>query len=239
MKKEFTEEETLWIKENYYKHGTKQLAEMMNVPYNTVRGWIGKLGIESRQGQKEKKEWSEDEIDFLIANYPSKGSRYCSEYLNRSIASVNYKKKNLEIVRKDWVWTLDELSTLEQNIKVFRDINKIKHLLPNRSVAAIWHKCNAMRLYTLMPDDYNDNRPHISTDVRKGVYEKCNAVCVKCHKGKDKVTLEIHHIVPYCMCNSHDIDNLVLMCSDCHERNHKSKKQGKIKKLPPLLETVV
>lgn len=41
--------------------------------------------------------WLEKEIIFLKENYPTKGGKYCSEILNKSVGSVRYKANKLGI----------------------------------------------------------------------------------------------------------------------------------------------
>jgi len=46
-----------------------------------------------------QKFWNEEEIFFLIDNYPIYGSKYCAEKLSRSLASVRTKAKIINIKR--------------------------------------------------------------------------------------------------------------------------------------------
>lgn len=46
------------------------------------------------------REWSNEEIDFLIEHYEIKGCNYCSKVLGRSSSSVRHKVSRLGIKRK-------------------------------------------------------------------------------------------------------------------------------------------
>lgn len=43
-------------------------------------------------------QWSQEERDFLIANYPQRGGRYCANHLNRTKQTVNQTASNLGLV---------------------------------------------------------------------------------------------------------------------------------------------
>lgn len=57
--------------------------------------------------------------------------------------------------------------------------------------------------------------------AKKKVYSRDENRCRLCKNGKPIVDLEVHHIVPYCECKSHEVDNLILLCSDCHAEVHR------------------
>lgn len=50
--------------------------------------------------QKQMK-WTQEQIDFLIANYPSKGKMWCANALGRSEASIRQKASNLGLKQDD------------------------------------------------------------------------------------------------------------------------------------------
>ena len=51
---------------------------------------------------------------------------------------------------------------------------------------------------------------------RLAAYERANGLCELC--GAPAV--EIHHIVFRSHCGTSDLDNLIVLCRDCHERAH-------------------
>ena len=44
-----------------------------------------------------RRDWTEEEINFLREFYPKQGRKYCGEKLNRSIESVRRKAESLGI----------------------------------------------------------------------------------------------------------------------------------------------
>ena len=54
--------------------------------------------------------------------------------------------------------------------------------------------------------------------IREQVYDKCNHRCAIC--GDDE-NLEIHHIVPVHDGGQTEVDNLTLLCHECHQLVHK------------------
>ncbi|MEK6830214.1 MAG: hypothetical protein AABY15_08925 [Nanoarchaeota archaeon] len=47
-----------------------------------------------------KGEWSDEDIEFLKKNYPTKGRKYCSTHLNRNESSVQKKINALDLKKK-------------------------------------------------------------------------------------------------------------------------------------------
>ncbi len=60
-------------------------------------------------------------------------------------------------------------------------------------------------------------RREIPSMVKRKVRERDQNRCVKC--GKDD-KLHLHHIKPYSKGGQHVVDNLVLLCNECHVKEH-------------------
>jgi hypothetical protein len=83
------------------------------------------------------KHYTESETEFLIENYSNRGLRYCSEYLNRDMKSIQKKAMKLglkvdcktkSILRKDYVkksWENRQDSLFNLNKKIKIDINEL------------------------------------------------------------------------------------------------------------------
>ena len=63
----------------------------------------------SKLGLRSTDPWTEEEVEWLIANYPEKGRCYCAEYLGKSDASIRQKTSRLKLKQnrdseffKDW-----------------------------------------------------------------------------------------------------------------------------------------
>lgn len=55
--------------------------------------------------------------------------------------------------------------------------------------------------------------------IRQQVIERDQATCQKCGKRNlVRRDLNVHHIIPFRICRSHDPDNLVVLCDSCHGR---------------------
>lgn len=68
--------------------------------------------------------------------------------------------------------------------------------------------------------DFKESRS-INTKLRKEVYEKYNSECAHC-KSTEK--LHIHHIKEYAKGGLSELDNLMLLCANCHAEVHKDNK---------------
>ena len=71
-------------------------------------------------------------------------------------------------------------------------------------------------------------------NLRREVLERDNYQCCQCGITKEEsgYPLEIHHIIPVAQWGGNDINNLMLLCQDCHkiidkESFEKNKKQRK------------
>lgn len=65
--------------------------------------------------------------------------------------------------------------------------------------------------------DFNDSRA-INKRLRDKVYKKYNNQCSVC---ESKERLEIHHIKEYSKGGRTELENLKLLCVDCHAEEHK------------------
>lgn len=65
----------------------------------------------------------------------------------------------------------------------------------------------------------NENRPEIPTELRRLVLLEAGHRCAipTCQQTE----IDIHHIVPWERCKSHEFNNLIALCPICHRRAHK------------------
>jgi len=68
------------------------------------------------------------------------------------------------------------------------------------------------QLYEEMMETRKENRK-IPKHVRRALFKKYDSKCFSCG-SKDK--LEIHHIVPICKGGTSELENLLLLCNNCH-----------------------
>lgn len=48
--------------------------------------------------------------------------------------------------------------------------------------------------------------------------KRCKYTCQACRKRRSRDLLSLHHIIPEVKGGSHDLNNLVLLCRQCHDR---------------------
>jgi HNH endonuclease len=63
----------------------------------------------------------------------------------------------------------------------------------------------------------------ISQDVVREVFRRDHDSCAKCGAHKGTVKLHIHHLAPVRHSGPNTADNLVLLCEECHKREHGSR----------------
>jgi hypothetical protein len=56
--------------------------------------------------------------------------------------------------------------------------------------------------------------------------ERCGWRCDRCGNPAD---LEVHHKIPLCFGGTSEPGNLVLLCRDCHDKEHVSKKSERMR----------
>jgi HNH endonuclease len=61
-----------------------------------------------------------------------------------------------------------------------------------------------------------DDRPQIPADIRRRVLVEAGHRCAipTCRY----IEIDIHHIVPWANCHTHEYDNLIALCPNCHRR---------------------
>lgn len=84
-----------FIKDNFNTLTKQEMADILGISYNQV-DWICR--INNLKHYKSVK-YTDEEIEFIINNYPIYGSKYCAKVLNRSENAINkkIKKMNLQI----------------------------------------------------------------------------------------------------------------------------------------------
>ena len=62
----------------------------------------------------------------------------------------------------------------------------------------------------------DDVRPPIPADIRRKVLVEAGHRCAipTCRH----IEVDVHHIIPWAQCNTHEYDNLIALCPNCHRR---------------------
>lgn len=80
-------------------------------------------------------------------------------------------------------------------------------------------------------------------EAREQVKKRDNYTCQVCNLTENeslklyKQPLQVHHIIPYRVCKSHNHVNLITLCSSCHSKADNELKRGEGWKLKKLLES--
>lgn len=101
MRKNFTNEELDFIKENIDVLSYKEMAEKLGRNHSSINRKATELGLSRND------EWKEDEIAFLIENFDKLETTEISEKLNRTVNSVRIKSRKLGL-KKEEKYTYDK-----------------------------------------------------------------------------------------------------------------------------------
>lgn len=93
MRRNFSKEEILFIKENYKKMEYKELAKHLNRTVSSIQSKCLKLGLS-------RVLWEEIEVQYLMDNYSSKTAKEISKYLGRSEQAIHHKANRMGLVRR-------------------------------------------------------------------------------------------------------------------------------------------
>jgi hypothetical protein len=67
---------------------------------------------------------------------------------------------------------------------------------------------------------------HIPSDVQRAVYERDSSTCQHCGWNMsmwsvaDPRILELHHVTAHAQRGANDLENLIVLCSYCHDEVH-------------------
>ena len=140
-----------YIKNNYQCKTAKQIANDLNLDITIVQRLIYTHGLQKTNNHcgknKTKKNWTQDEIDFLKENYDILTQEEISSILNRTIKSIQKKMSYLGIkkyIRND-NWSQDEINFLKENYSNVSN-EELMNIL-NRTDRAIRAKAVSLNLY--------------------------------------------------------------------------------------------
>lgn len=217
----WTVEENRFLEDNYMNHSARWCSNQIRRTELAVLVHCHYLGINKIHLTPEKS-WEQDEVTFLVENYPDSGIAYCSKELGRTYDSVSAKVVRLGLHRNRNYWSADEDRILLENCGYYTDIDEMKHLLPGRSVNAIWCRCKKLRYSNTLSQPWK-NRPRIPYLIIREVYERDNRSCASCGITADSTILELHHNITWKKCKEHTVDNIILLCHKCHRELHRDR----------------
>jgi 5-methylcytosine-specific restriction endonuclease McrA len=225
MRRQYTGEELKILNDYYITRGAKWVSERLGRSLGNIKHKARVLGIARKQSQGVSRRWNSDELLTIQREYPIVGPTRVALLLGRSIASIRAKAVELGLHRDNWKWSDDEVAYLSEHLHGYRQLLRISEVL-GRSPDAVWLKARQVGLSSAIRPKYVDGvykRKWINPKLCSDVYVKCNGKCSVCGKSTSEVAMEVHHIIPYRIVKEHKLENLTLLCIDCHVEHHKMK----------------
>lgn len=161
-----------------------------------------KEAFKQKESEISKKRWKEGCYDHLKESgyFLEWGRRYCQNMLYKT------EEEKAEIAaKKIKTWCShsqaekDEINN--RRTKHFAEMRKMKniktsnfHLFQRRLATKEWG------------------------EIRMKVINRDKFTCQKCKKTMPKDKLQVHHIIPFRICKSDQIDNLITLCRKCHSK---------------------
>jgi len=154
----WSEEEIAILKEKYPIYGTKIPELHKTRPYYSIINKANKLGIyynfKNYRPKKAINYWTEEELNLLITNFPSKGNNIPELRKTRSLSSIDHKASRLNLTGpKNDIWSEDEIAILKE--KYPTQGSDIPELLDKRNTLAVSGKAKELNLIfqEIWPED--------------------------------------------------------------------------------------
>lgn len=169
----WTEEEIEYLIENYSDNKSEDLSKKINRSCSAIYRKGRELGLSkskkhisnmtSIRNKMVSEKWSDDEINFLIENYPNNKNKDLSKKMNRSLDSINRKSSSLGLKK-----------TKEHKSKILSERNKII----GRDLTYDRLKKIASRYKTRGQFQYCDNSAY-TTSRRRGILDEICSHMIK------------------------------------------------------------
>ncbi len=117
----WTREEIEFLRENYKKIPTKNIAKRLGRTYRSISKKAFKLNL-----CYSSKKWTKEEVEFLKKNYKIISSKEIAEKFGRTNSGLLHKAMKLGLTLPHRPWTKGEIEFLKNNYKIisYRDIAK-------------------------------------------------------------------------------------------------------------------
>lgn len=66
----------------------------------------------------------------------------------------------------------------------------------------------------------------VPTSRKRAVRERDEFACVRCAATSSEASLEVHHVIPAANGGGHDMENLAMLCKECHAAAHGAHGRG-------------
>lgn len=184
----FKEDEIAFIKENYGKINTKEIAKILGRSKGVIHNLAARLGI-----AKTIENWTDKEIEIVRKEYASIGAKGIIEKykISRSADSIRSKANSLGItVKSNDIWTDEQIRYLKENCtdKTYDEIAKYL----GRSKNSVINKLRRMEI-----DTNKQNLKKVYSFDKRGNFAKeyrCISECAKNFGvGNSSVRAAIEH----------------------------------------------
>ncbi|MCG1009238.1 HNH endonuclease [Salinicoccus sp. ID82-1] len=153
-------------------------------------------------------------------------------YLEVLIDDSHIEDIEEEILKSEWFLRGYDPESETQNMIASRWLEQLTiMMISKRSTEEQKDRCYRIQEKILEKHDYFEEvrkaRRSIPTVVKKAVKKRYKNQCAAC---KSKNNLHFHHIVRFADGGEHSVDNLILLCHECHAEEHKGERGGSLLK---------
>jgi len=168
--KQWTEDEIMFIVENYDKMTLWEIAKVLGRSIGSVNTKIVALKKEGKLNVKKHRPYTEEEVRFIIENYGKMSARMIALKLNRPIKSVRTK---IEQLRRDGMiknrvleeWSDEEIEFLKNNYGKMKIAEIAKAL--NKNVFTVKNKAIKLGLRKKPPKWTQDEIEYLKSNYGK------------------------------------------------------------------------
>lgn len=204
----FSEEENIWIKDNFYSMTNQQLAQALGVTLTVLRTNAYGMGLK----RMELEYWTDEQVEFLKKNYKKKGDTEIAQIFN-------------EKYPKNKMWTKKHIEKKRRHLCLKRTKYVLKNIHQNHVANGVYIDASkrawqtTRKQYPIGTIRKWGERPYIKTE--KGYMQHARYVWLQHHRKIEKDDNIYHKDNNIDNC---EIDNLYLV------KNHE---QGVVNRVAP------
>ena len=164
-------------------------AEIVKLPLNLRRLFTGRYALASGTRTFDVR-WSRAEVEAIAA-----------QQAESPVELVRHDQRAYWIFKDCFYWEDDGLSADDVKALALQRIRKQDRRLANA--------------HSLMRAEEagQAQRPPVSIEIRRAVFERDGGRCVECGGGFD---LQYDHVIPFSLGGATTVENLQLLCADCN-----------------------
>lgn len=162
---DWTEKEKLLLIKNYQDRSKEEILKIF-----PERSWQGIQIQASKLGVYRLNYFTKEETDIIKENYYNVSSGKIAKIINRSIANVEKKARELGLIKKE-KWSEKEIYLLRKNFGFFTVLEIKKKIIKNRTLGSINHMIQLLSL--------QKNKKRYSDVSDEEIIDKFKSVCLK------------------------------------------------------------